>query len=113
MLMRSFSCPATTFSINFDMKLTHFYSGDTKLYVHITHKHVAHAFDRLKTCLDDVRRGLSANMLKLNPDRIEFINFGSKMHHVKTLNKLIVNTFSNFFSPSEAVRNFGVWIGKF
>ena len=28
---------------------------------------MAHAFDRLKSCLDDVKKWLSANKLKLNP----------------------------------------------
>ena len=44
----------------------HFYADDTQLYVHLTHKNVAHAFDRLKSCLDDVKKWLSANKLKLN-----------------------------------------------
>ena len=34
----------------------HFYADDTQLYVHLTHKDVAHAFDRLKSCLDDVKK---------------------------------------------------------
>ena len=39
----------------------HFYADDTQLYVHLTHNHATQAFDRLKNCLDDVRRWLSAN----------------------------------------------------
>ena len=34
----------------------HFYADNTHLYVHLTHKNVAHAFDRLKSCLDDVKK---------------------------------------------------------
>ena len=51
----------------------HFYADDAQLYVHLTHKNVAHAFDRLKSCLDDVKKLLSANKLKRNPDKNEFI----------------------------------------
>ena len=54
----------------------HFYADDTQLSVHLTHKNVAHAIDRLKSCLDDVKKWLSANKLKLNPDKTEFIVFG-------------------------------------
>ena len=49
----------------------HFYADNTQLYVHLTHKNVAHAFDRLKSCLEDVKKWLSANNLKLNPDKTE------------------------------------------
>ena len=35
----------------------HFYAHDTQLYVHLTHKNVAHAFDRWKSCLEDVKNG--------------------------------------------------------
>ena len=63
----------------------HFYADDAQLYVHLTHKNVAHAFDRLKTCLDDVKTWLSANKLKLNPDKTEFIIFGSRIQ--EKLNK--------------------------
>ena len=58
-----------------------FHSYDIQLHVHLTHKNVAHVFDRLKTCLDDVKKWLSANKLKLNPDQTEFITFGSKIQH--------------------------------
>ena len=51
----------------------HFYADDTQLYVHLTHNHATQAFDRLKNFLDDVRKWLSANKLKLNPDKTEFI----------------------------------------
>ena len=56
----------------------HLYADDTQLYVHLTHKNVAHTFDRLKICLDDIKKWLSANTLKLNPDKTVFIIFGSK-----------------------------------
>ena len=56
----------------------HFYAYDTQLYVHLTHKHVTLAFERLKNCLDDVRKWLSVNKLKLNPDKTDFFLFSSK-----------------------------------
>ena len=34
----------------------HFYADDTQLYVHLTHKNVSHAFDRLERCLEDVKK---------------------------------------------------------
>ena len=35
-------------------------------------------FDRLNRCLQDVKEWMSAGKLKLNPDKTEFILFGSK-----------------------------------
>ena len=83
----------------------HFYVDYVHLYVHLTHKNAAHVFDRLKTCLDDVKQSL----LKLNPDKTEFIIFDSKMQCEK-LKSFPVNILANFLSPAEAVRNLCVWL---
>ena len=85
----------------------HFYADDLQLYVHLTHKNVAHAFNRLGTCLYYAKKWLLANKLKLNPDKTEFI-FGSKMCG-KCNKSYSVNILGNFLSPAEAVRNLGVW----
>ena len=87
----------------------HFYTDDTQLYVHLTHKNVASALDKLSHCLDDVKRWLSTNKLKLNPDKTEFIVFGSKSQREKLDHSFPVNILSNLISPVDAVRNLGVW----
>ena len=74
--------------------------------VHLTHKNVANAFDRLKSCFYDVKKWLSANKLKMNPDKTESIVFGSKIQ-CEQLNKFFpVNIVGNFLSPVGAVRNY-------
>ena len=65
-----------------------FYADDTQLYVHLTHKNVASALDKLSRCLEDVKRWLSTNKLKLNP---EFIVFGSKSQREKLNHSFPVN----------------------
>ena len=87
----------------------YFYADDTQLYVHLTHKNVSHALDRLERCLEDVKKWLSANKLKLNPDKTEFIVFGSKIHREKLNKSFPVNILGNFLSPVGEVRNLGVW----
>ena len=87
----------------------HFYTDDTQLYVYLTHKNVVHAFDRLKSCLDDVRKWLSANKVKRNPDKTEFINFGSKLQCEKLNKSSPVNILANLLFPVRAVKNLGVW----
>ena len=86
-----------------------FYADDTQLYVHLTHKNVASALDKLSYCLEDVKRWLCTNKLKLNPDKTEFIVFGSKSQHEKLNESFPVNILGNLISPIDAVRNLGVW----
>ena len=87
----------------------HFYADDTQLYVHLTHKHATLGFERLKNCLDDVRKWFSVNKLKLNPDKTEFILFGSKNVRTKLGKFFPVNILGTLLSPAEAIRNLGVW----
>ena len=56
----------------------HFYAGDSQLYVHLSHMNASAAFDKLNRCLQDVKEWMSTSKLKLNPDKTEFILFGSK-----------------------------------
>ena len=86
-----------------------FYADDTQLYVHLTHKNVASALDKLSHCLEDVKRWLCTNKLKLNPDKTEFIVFGSKSQREKLNQSFPVNILGNLISPIDAVRNLGVW----
>ena len=63
--------------------------------------------DRVETYLDNVKKWLPDNKLRLNPDKTELIIFG-----LKYVNKSFpVNTQfpGNFLSPAEAVRNPDVW----
>ena len=83
-----------------------FYADDTQLYVHLAHKNVASALDKLPRCLD-VKRCLYMN--KLNPDKTEFIVFGSKSQREKLNHSFLVNILGNLISPVDAVRNLGVW----
>ena len=85
-----------------------FYADDTQLYLHLTHKNVASVLDKLSHCLEDVKRWLSTNKLKLIPDKTEFIVFVSKSQREK-LNSFRVNILGNLISLIDAVRNLGVW----
>ena len=60
-----------------------FYADDTQLYVHLTHKNASSALDKLSRCFENVKRWLSTNKLKLNPDKTEFIVFGFKSQREK------------------------------
>ena len=89
-----------------------FYADDTQLFIHRTHKNVTQSFERLNRCLDDVKKWLSANMLKFNPDKTDFIIFGSKTHHVKLKFFLPVNILGNQLHPAEVVKNLEAWFNS-
>ena len=85
------------------------YADDTQLYIHLTYKKITEAFYRLKKCLDDIKKWLSANKLKLNPDKTECILFDSRTVCAKLSEFFPVNILGNLLSPAEVVRNLFVW----
>ena len=80
----------------------------TQLYIHLTHQNATQALDRLNTCLVDVKKWMAANKLKLNPDKNEFVVFGSKVQWAKLAKFFPVDMLGNSLKPADAVRNLGV-----
>ena len=76
---------------------------------HISQKNAALAFNKLNSCLLDVQKWMSSSMLKLNPDKTEFIIFGSHAQLKKLDPYLPVKIFGNFMHPAVVVKNLCVW----
>ena len=87
----------------------HFYADDTQLYVHLSHRNASAAFDKLNRCLQDVKEWMSASKLKLNPNKTEFIIFGSKKQRERLNTCFPIDILGNPLHPTESVRNLGVW----
>ena len=87
----------------------HFYADDTQLFIHMSHKNAALAFDKLNSCLLNVQEWMSSSVLKLNPDKTEFIILGSHAQLKKLDPYLPVRIFGNFMHPAVVVKNLGVW----
>ena len=85
----------------------HFYANDSQLYVHLSHMNASAAFDKLNSCLQDVEEWMSASKIKLNPDKTEFILFGSKKQRETVC--FPIDILGNPLHPTESVRNLGVW----
>ena len=67
------------------------------------------AFDKLNRCLQDVKEWMSVSKLKLNPDKTEFILFGSKKQRERLNACFPIDILGNPLQPTESVRNLGVW----
>ena len=86
----------------------HFYADDTQLYVHLTPKCTQVAFSQLQKCLSDIQDWMGANKLKLNPDKTEFILFGSKRQRDKLSSCFPVDILGSMLCPTDKVKNLGV-----
>ena len=87
----------------------HFYADDTQLYIHLPHKNASATLAKLNACLQDVQRWMSLSKLKLNPEKTEFIVFGSKAQHPKISCNFPVSILGRLLHPVDSVRNLGVW----
>ena len=87
----------------------HFYADDNQVYIHLSQKNASAAFEKLNRCLDDVKEWMSTSMLKLNPDKNEFIIFGSKRQRDKLKACFPIDILGNSLCPADSVKNLGVW----
>ena len=89
----------------------HFYADNTQLYIHLFHKNASAALAKLNAYLHDVQRWMSLSKLKLNPEKTEFIVFGSKAQCQKISSNFPVSILGSLLHPVDSVRNLGVWFG--
>ena len=87
----------------------HFYADDSQLYVHLSHMNASAASGKLNRCLQDFKEWMSANKLKLNLDKTEFILFGSKRQRERLNVCFTIDILCNPLHPTKSVRNLGVW----
>ena len=86
----------------------HFYAEDTQLFIHMSHKNTALAFDKLTSCFLDVQKWMSSRILRLNPDKTDFTVFESHAQLKKLDPYLSVRIFGNFMHPAVVVKNLDV-----
>ena len=75
----------------------------------ISHKNASSALAKLNACLRDVQEWMSLSKLKLNPEKTEFIVFGSKAQRQKISSHFPVSILGSLLHPVDSVRNLGVW----
>ena len=86
----------------------HCYADDTQVYIHLSQKNSSAAFEKLNKCLDDTKEWMSASKLKFNPDKTEFIVYGSKRQRDKVIAYLSSTILGCPLCPAELVKNLGL-----
>ena len=87
----------------------HFYADDKQVYIHLSQKNASAAFEKLNRCLYDIKEWMSTSKLKLNPDKSEFIIFGSKMQRDRLKAYFPIDILGNSLCPVDSVKNLDVW----
>ena len=107
-LFSLYTTPLTKIISSHNIINYHFYADDTQLYIPLTPTNCSTALPTLQSCLADVRGWMTANKLKLNADKTEFILLGNKSQRDKLADCFPVDILGNNISPSNKVRNLGV-----
>ena len=79
--------------------------------MHLSNKNASAAFKKSNRCLDDVKEFMSTIKLKLNPDKTEFIIFGSKRRD-KLEAYFPIDILGSPLCPVDSVKNLGVWFNS-
>ena len=88
----------------------HFYADDSQIYIPCnTTSDIHSTAEQIEHCLQEVKKWMSSNKLKLNDDKSEFMVFGSKFQ-LKTLSDTHIKMGSAILKPSQNVKNLGVYM---
>ena len=88
----------------------HFYADDTQLFVQLCPKDASSMLQKLNSCLVDVQKWMSSSKLKLNPEKTEFIVFGSENQRSKLNHLFPANIVGNLLHPAQRVKNLGCMV---
>ena len=83
-----------------------FYADDTQLYIAIYPANQAPSLTALQTCIEDVMRWNTQNMLRSNAEKTEVILFKSRFTKTPNIEKLFFD--STVIELTEKVRDLGV-----
>jgi hypothetical protein len=87
----------------------HLYADDTQMLAKATVQSLGSCCQELETCISSVQRWCAARRLQLNPDKTEFICFGSTVQLQRLLTANIsINVDGVVIKPVDCVRDLGV-----
>ena len=89
----------------------HCYADDTQIYLSFNVNQSNDAFKKMELCINDIRRWMASNFLRLNDDKTELLVIGtSQMLDKLDMKKLSVG--NDLISPSTSARNIGAQFDK-
>ena len=84
------------------------YTDDTQIYISIMPSNASNSIKDIQGCLSSVQSWMSANRLKLNPNKTEFIVFGNKRQQAELAPFFPADILGNRLVPADTVKNLGV-----
>ena len=84
------------------------YADDTQVYIELSQSDTHKSISSLINCLTDISLWRKSSKVKLNSDKTEYINIGTKRQRHKLSNHFPVKLLDNDICPSDSVRNLGV-----
>ena len=107
LLFSMFTSPLSSLIGNFPVSHK-LYADDTQIYFSFSSSSFDKGLKGLQQCLDAVQGWMSANKLKLNPDKTEFLLLGNVQQRKKFVSKFPVKLMGEDMVPASSARNLGV-----
>ena len=86
----------------------HIYADDTQVYIGLSNNDASTTLDQLTLCLESVKSWMDRNLLKLNPDKTEFLLIGSNLQREKIMHLFPASILGESLKPSDSAKNLGV-----
>mgnify|MGYP002259884042 FL=1 len=108
LLFTMYTTPLGKLFSNYPMVSHHIYADDTQVYIGLSNSDTCVALDQLSSCLESVKSWMATNLLKLNPDKTEFLLFGSTTQRNNLTTLLPETLMGETIQPSSSAKNLGV-----
>ena len=86
----------------------HLYAVDTQIYITLSKSQPKMSLALLQDCLLDVGDWMRSSKIKLNPNKIEVLLFGTKLHRKEFIKHFPAKWLDQKITPTDSARNLGV-----